>query len=285
MNKWIKTACVCTLAYFLGAFLVAIIGTLIGWVEMVCFGGFLVSLPFFILFAFADRFVAFLRLIEKGELSLDYFAPDARLSKEARGVLLTISHGAKHVGLAVRAVTFGVAAGVVESTVSLVEDGISGVFGGFNEMVVTGAASITLACIDLARGRTIGTPGLPGRILAVAGALQFYRALLILMFGWNGARSFAGAHAMLTNPLWFVYPQSLHTVLVFVFDLGIPYAFAFFVLFPVLFYCVGRDGYDRPTTDDNRDSKHFALAMVIFACWVGFCGFVSLAIFLLALSR
>lgn len=253
--------------------LVTVVGLVLGSRPLVAIGGFVLFLLAFALFALVEQLVRLIRWVTTPAVTSDDLA-EPGLLHGFKTALALVGALPLQAAVLVRGACLALAMWIVEVHVVLC-------CGTFQEFIdesrttaILSAASLLLAGIDTAKGKSIATPGIAGSILAVGGYFAFLRDYFVLGAAMGSTERFEATRAFLASPLWFLDPTTRMGILQ---GLLLPDALGSLAVY-MLFIAAGGFFYQASRKSRNADLRSFGIALGATALW-----FASLPLCLLAL--
>lgn len=253
--------------------LVTVAGLVFGSRPLVAFGGFVLFLLAFMLFALVDQLVRLIRWVTAPAVTSDD-SDEPRLLHGFKTAFALVGALPLQAAMLLRGACLALAMWIVEIHVMLCCGTLQEFIDESRTTAILSAASLLLAGIDTAKGKSIATPGMAGSILAVGGYFVFLRDYFLLGAAMGSTEGFEAMRAFLASPLWFLDPTTRMGVLQ---GLLLPGALGSLAVY-ILFIAAGGLFYHASRKSRNADLRSVGIAFGAAALW-----FASLPLCLLAL--
>lgn len=248
--------------------LLAVSGLAFHWPTLISISGVLLFTLTFIIFAAADRLLLRIKSLDQKVKRVNRLSSKSDLDTALKDIVSLLSSIPTQATLIIRGLFLSLSFWIVDLFLSLWEGGLHALFEQVNQNLIMTMVTMSISVFDTLRGKTISKPSSLSRLLTIFGAFQFYKNFLLLWSTFLGRDTFESFKLFLSNPVWFLFDTYKYHVLHLTFELGLGITLMFFGLFPIMLIVTGVGLLREQTTESNIDRKNFAIALIIFCCWL-----------------
>lgn len=230
----------------------------------IAFGGFLLLIPSFVLFAGADTL---LRRLKDVRASLRFNRLRASLDARSNEILDFLASLPSGATLLIRAFFLSASFWIVDLFVALCSGGLPAFADQARKNTAMTMVSLMVSVLDATRGKSVQHPGWLSKLLAIFGSVQFYRGFYLLGAAMLGTETFRAVEYLFSNPFWFLSLEARYhlTYLWRLYDYS-PLTILFG--FVPLLFLIPTIAPSESAKENNTDLKYLGWGLIITLAWL-----------------